>query len=55
MAEEKKEFIQRRLNTYSSEEASKLIETLYGSQVNRISSGEMYSQTEIKKEMKNLA
>ena len=47
MAEEKKEYIWRYLNTYTKEEAHKIIHELEESQVNRIHAGLNYNQGDI--------
>lgn len=52
IAEERKEDIERRMNTFSSEEARETISMLKDNQTNPIHSGRSYSQTDIKKELK---
>lgn len=49
MSEEKKEFINRYLNTYTKDQANQLIYELENSQVNPIHAGNNYNQTDIKK------
>lgn len=54
IAEEKKDFIDRNLNTMSRINATKLIEELMEKQVDHINGGLSYSQTEIKNKIKEI-
>lgn len=52
ISEEKKEFISRIMNTYSSEDANLVIQELQDKQIDLIDAGEMVNQTQIKDKLK---
>lgn len=54
IAEEKKDFIEKNMNTYNKEQAGQCIEMLKLNQIDAINSGGGYSQTMIKEKLKEI-